>query len=72
MIRFDSSKLRGRIVEKLGTIQEFAKQMGLSQPTIIEKLKGCVDFKVSEIVKACEILEIPSDEIKDYFFSFIS
>lgn len=65
---YDYSKLLGKIVEKCGTQLIFSKRMGLSERTISLKLNRKVPWKDTEIVKAAEILEIPSNEIVEYFF----
>lgn len=62
------SKLRGRIIEKLGNLNKYAERMGLSYVSIHKKMKGIVEFKQSEIKKTCNILEIPDNEISEYFF----
>ena len=64
----DYSKLLGKIVEKCGTQLIFSERMGLSERTISLKLNRKVPWKDTEIVKAAEILEIPSNEIVEYFF----
>ena len=65
---YDYSKLLGKIVEKCGTQLIFSERMGLSDRTISLKLNRKVPWKDTEIVKAAEILEIPSNEIVEYFF----
>lgn len=66
---YDYSKLQGRIVEKFGSNYNFAIKMELSERTISFKLNNKVGFKQNEITKACELLNIPSSRIKDYFFT---
>lgn len=66
---YDYRKLLGRVVEVCGTQYNFAKAMNLSERTISLKMSGKVDFKQSEIDKACEILCIEKDDITDYFFT---
>ena len=66
---FDLNKIRGRIREKLGSEQEFTKQMGLTPKPISLKLNGKIEFKRSEIERACKILEIASSEVSEYFFN---
>lgn len=66
---FDYKRLLGRIVEKCDTQARFAQLMGLSERSISLKLNGKVDFKQSEIDKACTILDISADEIPAYFFN---
>ena len=65
---YDYSKLLGRIKEKLGDNFEFAKRMQLSERTISLKLNNKIDFKQSDIIKACAILEIALEDIYQYFF----
>jgi len=66
---FDYSKLRGRIVEKLGTHAEFCKAMGLCHSTISLKLTGATYFSQEQIYKAMRVLEIPPQELSAYFFT---
>ena len=66
---YNLNKLKGRIIEKFGTQGNFAKVMGMSERTVSLKLDNQVDWKQSEIVRACELLEIPKEEIADYFFT---
>lgn len=66
---FDYSKLRGKIIEKFGCNVNFAIKMGISERTLSLKLNNEVGFKQREIMKACELLKIPNDEISSYFFT---
>ena len=68
-IKYDYSKLRGKIKEKLGNEKEFALKMDLSGVTISAKLNGSIEFKQSEMLKACDILNIPLQDMHKYFFS---
>ena len=68
-IRFDYSKLRGRIVEKYGTQQAFAMEMGLSDVALSSKLNGHTYFKQTEIAKAVKALDIASGDVTSYFFT---
>ena len=65
---YDFSKLTGLIIEKCVTKSNFAKLMNLSETTIYKKLLGKIEFKPSEIEKACNILEINESDIYVYFF----
>jgi len=65
---FNYSKLKGKIKEKLNNQNNFSKLMELSDVTIGAKLNGKIEFKQSEIINACKILEIPENEINVYFF----
>lgn len=65
---YNYNKLLGRIVEKVGTQGAFAEKMELSERTVSFKLNGKVEWKQSEIAKACEVLSIRDEEIPTYFF----
>lgn len=67
---FDYSKLRGRIVEKFGSIRKFADAYGLSSVTMSKKLNGKVAISPDDIVKmsAPEFLDIQPNEYHEYFF----
>lgn len=68
-IMHDFSKLIGLIIEKCESKRNFAKKMELSETSIYMKLHGKVEFKPSEIEKACEILGIDEADIPIYFFT---
>lgn len=68
-MNFDYRKLNGRIVEKLGTKKEFAKKIGKSRSSVIQKLNNSTNFSQNEIIKSCEVLEISPNEIPIYFFT---
>ena len=67
-IRFNYSKLRGRIIEKFGTQQAFAAELGISDCTISTKLNCHSYFTQPEIAKAINILDIDPSEVTSYFF----
>lgn len=62
-------KLRGLIVERFRKYGDFADAMGYSRQTLSNKLKGRTDFSAREIIKICEVLEIPREDIPLYFFT---
>lgn len=68
-MEFNNAKLRGRIVEKFGTQAKFADAMGLSARTMSQKMTGGIDWKQSEILKACGLLGISDHEMSMYFFA---
>lgn len=68
-MKFDYSKLRGRIVEKFGTIEDFADAMGLSKSSLSSKLNNGTSFGQKQIPQACFLLEIKAEEIGKYFFT---
>ena len=67
-MKYDYSKLLGRIIEVCGTRREFARRMGFSQNSCSRKLRGVKPFKQVEIDMAAELLGIPGEEIQTYFF----
>ena len=68
-LQLNLNKLKGRIVEVLGTREVFCEKMGVSHTTLYATLNGKRPFTVNEIIKACEVLDIPHDEIPTYFFN---
>lgn len=68
-IPMDYSKLRGRIVEKFGKNAAFAEAIGISETTLSKWLNNQKYWKHEVMIAAVEALEIPLDEIGDYFFT---
>lgn len=69
MSSFDYSKLRGRIVEKYGSISKFSEQLAISRTSVDLKLNNKVDISRSEILEWSELLDIKSEEYSSYFFT---
>ena len=65
---YDYSKLEGKIIEKFGTRERFAKALGITTKTISEKLNNKTIWKQPEISKAMELLSISGEDIESYFF----
>ena len=65
---FDYKKLRVRIFEKLGSNQALAEMIGTNKSNLSYKLNGKGYFTPEQIVKICNILESPLEEIGLYFF----
>lgn len=66
-IKFDYSKLRGRIIEKCGSQKAFAKLLGVAECTLTSKLNGYTSFTQAEILQSVEILDL--NEVTPYFFT---
>ena len=66
---FDFSRLRGRIVEKYGTCDNFAAAMGRTKVWMSSRLNNTVQWRSAEIRKAAELLDIPDAEIPAYFLT---
>ena len=61
-------RLKGRIVEKGYTLSSFAEVLGLSRAGLRNKMSGVSSFRVSEVKKMCDLLDIEYSEVGDYFF----
>lgn len=68
-LKYDYSKLRGRIVEKYGSNRNFSKAMELSERTISLKLNNKIFWTQKEIEKAIDVLDLSSNDIQNYFFT---
>lgn len=66
---FDSSKLRGRIIEKFGSLSSFANEVGLTLTSVSNKINGHTDFTRSDIIVWCDLLQITPSEVEAYFFT---
>ena len=65
---FDYSKLRGLIVEKVGSQNNLAEKMGLSKQSLSAKVNNKVAFTQDEMCKIIHILHITHRDISKYFF----
>ena len=65
---FDFRKLRGKIIEKYNTLTAFAQAFGVSKNTFSKKMNNQVRFSANDIIKIVNMLDIPEDEINEYFF----
>lgn len=68
-IELDTSKLRGRIIEKYRTLGAFAEAMEWGPGTCGKKLSGKSYWDQAEIVRACSLLDVLPEEIPLYFFT---
>lgn len=64
----DHSALRGLIRERFGTQAAFARAIYVSACALSQKLNGHSEWSADEIRRACEVLNIPSEQIHLYFF----
>lgn len=65
---FDYSKLRGLAKEKGKTQEAIAAVAGMREATFSQKINNSSEFKQGEILRVCEILDIPHEQIHAYFF----
>lgn len=68
-MEYDYSKLRGRIIEKFGTIGNFQKHLNISNVVLSKKLNNKVRLSHDDITQWADLLEIPMDQIGVYFFT---
>lgn len=70
-VKFNLAKLNGRVVEKFGTRAAFAEAAGISAGKLYPRLQGVVPFGCDEVAHIIrpELLDIPPEEIADYFFN---
>lgn len=66
---FNYNKLRGRIIEKFGTIEQFACTLGCTFEIVSKKLNNKSSFSQKNINDWINLLEIPVEEIGVYFFT---
>ena len=65
----DYKKLKLKITEVFDTQEAFAAAMGINRTTLSYRLNGYVEWKASEIAKACDLLHIPLADAHLYFFT---
>lgn len=70
-MKFDYSKLTGRIIEKFGSRKSFAEACGFSENTISKKLSGKMAITTNDIVNWSkqDLLDIAAANIPEYFFA---
>lgn len=68
-MKFNYSKLKGRITEMFGTQKAFCEQMEMNEPVLSHKLRNSRKWTQEDILKATEVLAIPQEEIAAYFFT---
>ena len=67
-IQYDYCKLRGKIVEKFGSIKKLSKNINISNTTLYKKLSGKEYFNQKQIEIIRYALGINETEINEYFF----
>lgn len=65
---YDTSKLRGRIVEKFGTIDAFSNKTSLTRASVSDYLNGKKTLNQKDIDEWMFLLGIEDSELPDYFF----
>ena len=68
-MKFNYSKLLGRMRECGFTQEQLAKAIGINKATLSAKLNNRFSFSQEEILAICKPLSIPVCEIGDYFYA---
>ena len=66
---YDYTLLKQKLVEKRITQTQAGAMVGMSPALISLKLNGGRDFKQSEMLALCRLLDIPMKKIDSYFFT---
>ena len=68
-MKFNYSKLLGRMRECGFTQEQLAKAIGINKGTLSVKLNNRFSFTQEEILAICKLLNIPISEIGEYFYA---
>jgi len=66
---FDYSKLRGRIIEKYGSVRGFSEHTRIGYPAVIRKMAGETKFSQEDIMEWCNLLEIELVDVPLFFLN---
>ena len=61
-------KIKGRLVELGMTQKDISSYLGISQPTVNQKINNIRPMGLDEAEKIADLLQISSEEFKEYFF----
>lgn len=68
-MKFKYAKLRGRIVEKYGTMDAFGKKLNISKVQMSKKMNGKAGFSQSDIIQWSELLDIDLCDVGSFFYA---
>lgn len=69
MADFKYRKLRGRIIEKFGTLNAFFETLNITNIQASKKLNNKAGFSQDDIVEWCQRLEIDIGDIGPFFYT---
>lgn len=69
MATYGYRKLRGRIIEKYGTMAAFAEEIGISQNSLSKKMTGKTGFSQEDIERWSLLLDIQPNEYGPFYFA---
>lgn len=61
-------RLREKIKTKYNTLEDFSNAMDIDRGILSKRLNGKTGWKSSEIELACRLLDIPMEQVGEYFF----
>lgn len=70
-MEYNYNKLNGKIKEVFGTQAAFAKAMEMGQTSLSLKLNNKAEWSQDEMEKAMNLLGIPRQSVRAYFFTHI-
>lgn len=68
-LAYTYNKLRGRIVEKYGSLQKFSKELGISMTSVSKKMNCHTGFSQDDIEEWANLLDIDFNDYPQYFFA---
>lgn len=68
-MEFKYAKLRGRIVEKYGTMDAFGNKLNISKVQMSKKMNGKAGFSQSDIVQWSKLLDIDLCDVGSFFYA---
>lgn len=68
-ITFNFGLLREKIKNIFSTQENFADALGIGRVSLNQRLNNISEFSSKEILKCCELLGIPLEDIPLYFFT---
>ena len=68
-MKFNYSRLLGRMRECGFTQERLAKAIGINKATLSAKLNNRFSFSQEEILAICKVLSIPVCEIGEFFYA---
>ena len=69
MSQFNYGSLLWKVDHKFKYRTDFCKEIGISAPTLYRYMNGGSSMPSDVILKICEVLSIPKEEIGAYFFT---
>lgn len=67
-MKFNNSKLRGKIRENFGSEYAFGEALGMALSTLSAELNNKSEFTRSEILSIVKLLNLKKEEVYDVFF----